>query len=94
MLARIFFILIVSVLVFGKSQAWTSIAEFTESGEVFISENNSEEPPSEEEGFLYIPTLPVSVSVFQFYSFSFAALLTYNIVSIKFPDRRGSPKFT
>ncbi|TGL21313.1 hypothetical protein EHQ47_11075 [Leptospira bourretii] len=94
MLARIFFILIVSVLVFGKSQAWTSIAEFTESGEIFVSENNSEEPPSEEEGFIYIPTLPVSISIIQFYSFSIAALLAPNIVSIKFPDRRGSPKFT
>ncbi|PJZ84172.1 hypothetical protein [Leptospira harrisiae] len=95
MLARIFYILIVSVLVFGKSQAWTSIAEFTESGEIFTSENSFEEqPPGEEEGLLYVTALTVSISIIRIHSFLTATLLAPNIVSIKFPDRRGSPNFT
>ncbi|XDD53242.1 hypothetical protein AB3N62_12245 [Leptospira sp. WS4.C2] len=94
MIARIFFILLMSVLVIGKSQSWSSVAEFTESGEIFTCEKNFEEPPGEEENFLYIPSLPVYISVFQSYSFLISASLAPTIISIKFPDRRGPPNLT
>lgn len=83
-----------SVLVIGKSQSWSSVAEFTEFGEIFTCEKNFEEPPGEEENFLYIPSLPVYISVFQSYSFLISASLAPTIISIKFPDRRGPPNLT
>ncbi|TGK78826.1 hypothetical protein EHQ31_10235 [Leptospira montravelensis] len=94
MIARIFFILLLSVLVIGKSQSWTSLAEFTESGEIFSYEKNLEELPGEEDSGFSVPLFPVLILVSQSYSFRNSSSLTYKIISIKFPDRRGSPQFT
>ncbi|TGL87238.1 hypothetical protein EHQ68_11820 [Leptospira congkakensis] len=94
MVARIFFILLISVSIIGKSQPWVSVVEFAESGENFSNEKNSEESPGEEESFLHISSLPVYISV----SFSFISLISTHrspsYISFKFPDRRGPPSFT
>ncbi|TGK49302.1 hypothetical protein EHQ16_10380 [Leptospira kanakyensis] len=94
MLARIFFILLLSVLFIGKSQTSVSVAEFTETGEIFSSEKNIEEPPGEEESFLHISSAPVYISIIH----SSLSLVPTNraltFISIKFPDRRGPPIFT
>ncbi|MCW7493652.1 hypothetical protein ND861_13460 [Leptospira sp. 2 VSF19] len=94
MIARIFFILLLSVLVIGKSQSWTSLAEFTESGEIFTCEKNLEELPGEEESVLSVPIFPVLILISQSYSFRNIPSFAYQIISIKFPDRRGSPQLT
>lgn len=78
----------------GKSQSWTSLAEFTESGEVFTCEKNLEDLPGEEESVFSFPLFPVFILVSKPYPFRNIPFIAYNIFSIKFPDRRGSPQFT
>ncbi|PJZ45017.1 hypothetical protein [Leptospira brenneri] len=94
MLARIFFILLMSVLLIGKSQSWVSIAEFTESGEIFSCEKNFEEPPGEEESFFHFPSLPVYISITHTFFSPLSKDRSPNFISFKFPDRRGPPLFT
>lgn len=82
-----------SVLVIGKSQPWTSFAEFTEAGEIFSCEKNFEEPPGEEENFLHIASDPVCISVLQSFLSPIPSSFAPSILSFKFPERRGPPNF-
>lgn len=83
-----------SVLVIGKSQSWISLAEFTESAEIFSCEKNFEEPPGEEKNLLPISTSPVYISIVNSFLFSISASVIPNILLFKFPERRGPPNFT
>ncbi len=91
MLARIFFILLLSVLFVGKSQTLVSVFEFTESGEFFSCEKNFEEPSGEEKNFLFISSTPVHISLI-LSPFSLVSVhRNFHFSPFKIPDRRGPP---